>query len=306
MIEFADILFLITSALVLIYFFVSLVFPSFVRRYRARSTFILRIAIVLFLVSAVLYSAMNFKQRKVYSKIEGKIDSLSVQISSDSISTNRLDTLITEIESTKEDILKFEQDQEKLKKRIRMREFNRKLSDSIQLQLENLLKEYNVWKNFSDESKVAVSGDGRVLVSGGKILYVKVKEFNDLYAIDKFEYNPIPKKVDFTIESELWELHNYIDSLKISFRIIKNHGRIKRNGVDSLLFLTITPVVQDYGEYGHYESTEGVKLHCIDSLYFTADSTYNLVLDFPNDLVADTSFCLGFYLKRGKIGEFCH
>lgn len=241
---------------------------------------------------------------KRYGIVEANLDSLNKELKADTISFNKIDAIVSSLQKNQEAIKRIISEQEELQKRVRIRQINDRLSDSIMKQIESILKKIEIKKNYSIEKKL-VTTEGKILTYGGKIVALNEKVYNDMYTIDSLEVFPILKKVNFKSNTELKELNYYIDSVEIHFRVRRNIGKAKNNEPDSLLFIIINPLNNVYTHYRYFINHNNERTAYLDSIFFIENSISKISLDFPNINSQDSTVCFDFLLRRGIISSYC-
>lgn len=310
MTKFGDILFLIGGGLILFYFLISMFFPSLFKDRSKRTltiAFILPLALIIISLLIYLISNLAVSNRTLPSKYifaRQNLDSLNKELSADTISLSKIDSIVINLQENQKDIKKLRNDQLELQKRVRVNRFNEIISDSILQQIENRLKEIKIKPNYFLDDKL-VTHQGKLLTYNGKLVKISEKVYNDLYTVDSFEASPIIKRLDFSSETKLKKLNFYIDSVQIKFRVVRNVGKIKNTGIDSVLYLTISPSNTEYKRYKNINTINNQTTLFLDSIYFHENSINKIILDFPNTSPTDTLICFDFFLKRGIISSYC-
>lgn len=311
MIKTPDILFLTGIGLIFLYFILSAVFPLYFKRWsqRIRSvlliipTLLIIVSFIWYLISNVYLAKHSLPQN--FGIVKSNIDSLDNELNADTVSLNKIDTLLTSIIKSKGEFDRVAQEHAELQKRIFIKQFNEKLSDSITKQLEEILSKIELKENFSVKTKM-LTHNGKLLVSsGGKLLVTKAKVFNDIYTVDSVDVFPILKKINFKTNERLKELNFYIDSLAINFKMTRNIGEAINKDPDSLIFISISPYKEEYKRYHYFKNLQNEHIPYLDSIYFHENMNYRIAIDFPNTSPIDTLICFDFHLKRGLINSYC-
>lgn len=310
MTKIADILFFTGLGLVFLYFLMSILFPIFLKnRTKKQSLIAAMIPFSLILFSFFGYYSKNqslskHSLPKAYGIVEANLDSLNNELKSDTISFQKIDTIVNQIQQNHDEIKRIIAEQEELQKRVRIKQFNIKLSDSILKQIQRHIQEIELKKNYSLETKI-VTSNGKIIMYNGKIVVMKEKIFNDRYTIDSLEIYPKLKRIEFKPNSSIRELNYYIDSLELRFKIVRNEGKALNNEIDSLIFLSVNPLNHSYTNYKHFKNLKNQQIDFLDSLYFTENSHNKIIIDFPNNNKSDTTICFDFFLKRGLLSSYC-
>lgn len=294
MIRLADISFMIGAGIIFIYFIFTLIKPYFIKNIKGSIKLILLIIPILFIVLAFIgyYIQSNV--------IENNLHLIKRPINSDSLFQN-FDSLVYELRRLEQ----IKKEQELLQKRIRLDNINQSISDSILYQIESALKNIIVKNTYNEENRLLISRDGKIIKSSdGKIIRTREKVYNDLYYIENVQIFPILKKLEFSKEKKLHPLNYYIDSLKINFKISMNKGKVLNNGLDSLIFVSIYPLKDNYKKYKIFIDNKNHEILYLDSIYFKDYNQNSLTIDFPNVGQLDTLTDFKFYLRRGIIGNF--
>lgn len=295
MIRLADISFMIGAGIIVIYFIFTLIKPYLIKNKKGSIKLILLFLPILFIVFAFIgyYIQSN--------EIRGNLDSIRQQINADSLVFQNIDSLVNELRKLEQ----IKKEQELLQKRIRIKNLNQQISDSILYQIESELKNITAKSNYENKMKILKTSGGKLIrTSDGKILKTKEIIYNDIYAIDSIEISPIIKKLDFSKENRLHKLNYYIDSLKITFSVIKNKGKALNSGLDSLIFISIYPLNANYKNYKNFINSENQEILYLNHVNFIDFKKNTLTIDFPNVSQNDTIIDFRFYLKRGLIGSF--
>jgi hypothetical protein len=295
MIRLADISFIIGAGIIVIYFILTLIKPYLIKNINGSIRLILLFLPILFIVFAFIgyYIQSN--------AIQDNLDSIKQPINSDSLLFQNIDSLVNELRKLEQ----IKKEQELLQGRIRIESINQSISDSILHQIESALKNVILKSVYKNETKILITSEGkRLITSDGKILVTKEKVYNDIYSIDSVQIFPILKKIDFSKENRLHPLNYYIDSLKITFKVGKNKGKVFNSGLDSLIFVSIYPLKSNYKNYRKFIDSKNQEILYLDSVYFTDYNQKTLTIDFPNVDQNDTINDFTFYLRRGIIGSF--
>ena len=294
MIKLADISFIIGSGLIVIYFILTLIRPLLIKNIKDFTRLILLILPILFILLAFVG---YYVQSNV---LENNIRLIKQPVNSDSLFQN-FDSLINELRKLEQ----IKKEQELLQKRIRIENINQSISDSILHQIESALKNMIGKNNYKEQVRLFKSSDGKIIrTSDGKILRTKEKIYIDIYSIDSVQIFPILKKLDFSKENKLHPLNYYIDSLKITFKVIKNKGKALNSGLDSLIFVSIYPLKDNFKNYKRFIDSKNQEISYLDSIYFTDYNQNTITIDFPNVGQIDTLTEFRFSLRRGIIGSF--
>lgn len=307
MIREADILFMIGAAIIIFYFILTLIKPKLFKNKKSFIKLILLNIPILFIVLAfIIYYINSYTVRSIDHVyiINQNLDSLKQAIASDTVSFHKIDSLIIEIQRHKEKLENLKKEEELLQRRIRIENINQSISDSILYQIESALKNIIVKNYYKSENRTLITRDGkRIRTADGKILVTKENIYNDIYSIDSVEILPRLKKIDFSKQNRLDKLNYYIDSLKITFTVIKNQHRAINSEPDSLVFISIYPMKDNYKNYRKITNNEDQEIFYLDSVYFADSRKNTLTIDFPNVSKTDTIIDIRFYLKRGLIGS---